>query len=118
MASDPPGLTRTLVSTYRHCLSGAITAQYYLFSLGEDIGDVVINYLPAGLHPCSMPCSKTFWTLIVVRNRNRKLWEPLHGCNFPTIARFVVIFVVLNGPLQILYKCRNMKVTITSLLLK
>lgn len=50
MGSDPAALTRTPVSAYGRGLCGALTAQHCLASLGEDKGDVVINYLPAGQH--------------------------------------------------------------------
>lgn len=68
MGSDPPVLTRTPVSTYRHGLCGAIPAQHGLFSLGEDKGDVVINYSPAGLHPLGIVLGLFFFffTLIIV----------------------------------------------------
>lgn len=51
MGSDPAPLTRTPVSSYGRGPCGAVTAQHYLFSLGENKGEVLINYLPAGLHP-------------------------------------------------------------------
>lgn len=51
MGSDPASRTRTPVSSYGRGPCGAVTAQHYLFSLGENKGEVLINYLPAGLHP-------------------------------------------------------------------
>lgn len=68
MGSDPPALTRTPVSIYRHGLCGAITAQHRLSSMGEDKGDVVINYLPAGLHPLGIVQRLffSFFPLIIV----------------------------------------------------
>lgn len=42
--SDPTAPTRTPVSSYGRGLCGAITAQHYLFSVGENKGEVLINY--------------------------------------------------------------------------